>query len=113
MPDYSQLPGVLNLFLVRGDEMPFAATFNLDLTGYTLSSAVINEATQAVVATPTFSMATATSNGVTTSTVSFTLTETQTAALATTTRYRWYFRWVSPAGVTRTVLAGSVRPSNP
>jgi len=113
MADYSQLPGALNLWLVRGDEMPISATFNVDLTGYTLTSAIFNEATQTSVATPTISMTTATSNNVTTSTVSLTWTETQTAALALTTRYRWYFRWVSPAGVTRTVLSGQVRPYNP
>lgn len=113
MADYSQLPGTLNLWLVRGDEMPISATFNVDLTGYTLSAAIFNETTQATVATPTISMATATSNNVTTSTVSFNWTETQTAALAINIRYRWFFRWVSPAGVTRTVLSGQVRPYNP
>ena len=113
MADYSQLPGALNLWFVRGDEMPISATFNVDLTGYTLSAAIFNESTQSSVAAPTITMTTATSNSVTTSTVAFNWTEQQTAALATTTRYRWYFRWVSPANVTRTVLAGQVRPYNP
>jgi hypothetical protein len=113
MPDYSALPGVLNLSLVKGDEMEFTATFNANLTGYTLSSQIINEATQANVAAPTITSTTATSNNVTTTTVKFSWTETQTGALSVTTRYRWYFRWVTPAGFTRTVLSGSVRPFNP
>lgn len=113
MADYWQLPGNLNLWLVKGDEMPISATFNVDLTGYTLSAAIINEATQATVAAPTISMTTTTSNNVTTSTVAFNWTETQTTSLSLTTRYRWFFRWVSPAGVTRTVLSGQVRPYNP
>ncbi len=113
MADYSQLPGTLNLWFVRGDEMPISATFNVDLTGYTLSAAIFNETTQASVAVPTIAMTTATSGSVTTSTVTLNWTETQTGDLLTTTRYRWFFRWVSPAGVTRTVLAGQVRPYNP
>jgi hypothetical protein len=113
MADYSQLPGVLNLWFVRGDEMPISATFNVDLTGYTLSAAIFNESTQASVAAPTITSVTAISGGVTTSTVSFNWTETQTTSLSLTTRYRWYFRWVSPTGVTRTVLSGQVRPFNP
>jgi type IV secretory pathway component VirB8 len=93
--------------------MEFTATFNANLTGYTLSSQIINEATQANVAAPTITSTTATSNNVTTTTVKFSWTETQTGALSVTTRYRWYFRWVTPAGFTRTVLSGSVRPFNP
>lgn len=113
MATYSQLPGDLNLELVKGDEFPFAATFNLDLTGYTLSAGVVNAATLASVGTPTITMTTATSGGTTTTTVSFLLTETQTTALVVGTRYRWFFRWVSPLGVTRTVLSGVVRVTNP
>lgn len=113
MADYSQLPGSLNLWFVRGDEMPISATFNVDLTGYTLSAAIFNETTQESVAVPTMAMTTATTAGVTSSTVTFNWTETQTASLAVAARYRWFFRWVSPSGVTRTVLAGQVRPYNP
>lgn len=113
MADYSQLPGTLNLWFVRGDEMPISATFNVDLTGYTLSAAIFNETTQESVAIPAIGMTTATTDGVTSSTVTFNWTEAQTQALATAARYRWFFRWVSPAGVTRTVLAGQVRPRNP
>lgn len=113
MPEYSALPGTLNLALVKGDEMEFTATFNVDLTGHTLSSQIFNETTLANVAAPTITTTTATSDGTTTTTVKFNWTETQTGALVVTTRYRWFFRWVTPTGFTRTVLSGSVRPFNP
>lgn len=108
MATFEQIPGELNLSLVQGDEFPFSASFNVNLTGYTLQSSLYNGNSGASLATPTMTMTTATVGGVTTSTVEFLLNETQTAAL-TVNRMRWYFRWVSPAGVTRTVLAGTVK----
>jgi hypothetical protein len=110
MAVFEQLPGDLSLALVRGDEFPFSATFNANLTGYTLQASIYNDATGAEITAPTMTMTTATVNGVTTSTVAFLLTETQTTSL-TASRMRWFFRWVSPApsSVTRTVLAGTVK----
>jgi hypothetical protein len=108
MAAYNQLPGELNLSLIRGDEFTFAATFNVDLTGYTRAASIYNDATNAELAAPAMALTTATSGGVTTSTVTFTLTESQTTALSAA-RMRWYFRWVTPGGYTRTVLAGTVR----
>jgi hypothetical protein len=110
---YEQLPAPLDLALVRGDEFRITAAFAIDLTGYTLSGAVVNADTQAVLATPTLTLTVATANNVTTSSVLIVLTETQTAALSTTTKTRWYLRWVSPGGVTRTVLAGQLKVANP
>lgn len=108
MATFSALPGELNLSLVRGDEFTFTANFNVDLTGYTRAASVYNDATNAELAAPAMTVATTTTGGVTTSAVTFTLTENQTAAL-TAARMRWYFRWVTPGGFTRTVLAGIVR----
>jgi hypothetical protein len=108
MAAYNQLPGELNLSLIRGDEFTFAATFNADLTGYTRAASIYNDQTNAELAAPTMALTTATAGGVTTSTITFTLSETQTAALSAT-RMRWYFRWVTLGGYTRTVLAGTVR----
>ena len=45
MAVFQQLPGELNLSLVRGDEFPFSATFNTNLTGYTLQASIYNDAT--------------------------------------------------------------------
>lgn len=113
MATYSQLPGELNLELVKGDEFPFSATFNLDLSGYTLSAGIVNATTLSTAGTPSVTPTVTTSSGVTTTSVAFLLTETQTTALAVGTRYRWFLRWVSPTGVTLTVLSGGVRVSNP
>lgn len=110
---YEQLPAPVELALVRGDEFQFTAAFVIDLTGYTLTGAVINAETQAVLATPTLSLTVATANNVTTSSVLWVLNETQTTALSTTTKTRWYLRWSSPTGVTRTVLSGPLKVTNP
>lgn len=115
---YSQLPGDLTLQLVRGDEVTFSAVFSgVDLTNYTLSAGVYSgfgsTATDTLVATPTLTKTVATVAGVTSSTVQVSLTETQTAAISPTGTSRWYLRWVSPGGVTRTVLSGIVTAQNP
>lgn len=108
MPTFEALPGELNIALVKGDEFTFTATFNSDLTGYTRTASIYNDATNTQIVAPATALSVATVGGVTTSTVTFTLTETDTASL-TAARMRWYFRWVTGAGFTRTVLAGTVK----
>jgi len=118
MATYSQLPGDLTLQIVRGDEVSFSAVFTgVDLTSYTLAAGIYSgfgaTATDTLVATPTLTKTVATVAGVTSSTVQVSLTETQTAAISPTGTSRWYLRWVSPGGVTRTVLSGIVTAQNP
>jgi len=116
MSVYSQLPAVLDLQLVRGDELNFVAQFpGLNLTTGTLSAAVYDASTIAgtTVTTPGLSVSVVTTAGVPASSVGISLVETQTSGLSSAGRYRWYLRWVSPGGVTRTYLAGNVLPSNP
>lgn len=118
MSTFSQIPGDLDLALVRGDEVTFSAVFaGVDLTGYTVTAAVYSgfgaDATATPVTVPTVTVTTATANSVTSSTVQVSLTETQTTAISPTGSSRWYLRWVSPGGVTRTVLSGNVRAQNP
>jgi hypothetical protein len=110
MATWSQLPATLDLALIRGDEVNFAVDFDVNLTGYTLEVAIYNSGTPAatVVATPTITT-TSLANGQ----LGIGLTETQTGALAAGGRFRWYFRWVTPGGVTRTVLSGNVSIANP
>lgn len=115
---YSQLPGDLTLQIVRGDEVSFSAVFaGVDLTGYTVSAGVYSgfgpTATDTLVVTPTVTVTTATANNVTSSTVQISMTETQTAAISPMGSSRWYLRWISPGGVTRTVLSGVVSAQNP
>jgi len=116
MSVYSQLPAVLDLQLIRGDELNFVAQFpGIDLTAGTLSSAIYDASTAAgtTVQTPGLSVSVVTTGGVPASTVGVSVVETQSLALSIAGRYRWYLRWVSPGGVTRTYLAGNVLPSNP
>jgi hypothetical protein len=118
MAVFSQIPGDLDLRIVRGDEVTFSAVFAAtNLTGFTVTAAVYSgfgaTATDNPVATPTVTVTMATVNNVTSSTVQISLTETQTAAISPTGSNRWFLRWVSPGGVTRTVLSGTVTASNP
>lgn len=117
MAVFEQLPAVLDLAVVAGDEFTFTAGFNVDLTGYTVTGSVFNPATGSSVATPTLTVTPGT-----TSTVTLTLTETQTQAVyaassptngSPTVRMRWFLRWVTPAGYTRTVLSGLARIGGP
>lgn len=118
MATFSQLPGDLDVQIVRGDEVTFSAVFAaVDLTGFTVSAAVYSgfgaDALTTPVAVPTVTVTTATANNVTSSTVQVSMTETQTLAISPTGSSRWYLRWVSPGGVTRTVLSGNVTAQNP
>jgi len=115
---FQQIPGDLDLVIVRGDEVNFSAVFAaFNLTDYTVTAAVYSgfgaTATDTPVATPTVTVTMATVNNVTSSTVQISMTETQTLAISPTGSSRWFLRWVSPGGVTRTVLSGNVTASNP
>lgn len=108
MATFRQLPGRLNLALVRGDEFPFDAEFNLDLTGYTVEATIYNAETEETIVEPALTVTPGTE-----STVAFLLTEADTEELTAGARMRWYMRWTTPESVTRTVLAGTVEVSNP
>lgn len=113
---YSQLPGDLTVAIVRGDEVSFSAVFaGVDLTGYTVTAAVYSGfgAATSMVTQPSVSVTVSTVAGVTSSTVQVSMDENQTYAISPTSFSRWYLRWVSPGGVTRTVLSGVVQAQNP
>ena len=124
MPDFSILPAELNLAFVRGDEFNLDIDLTLNGTGYTWS-AVVFEASLATQNAGIGSASGTYSQGATASTFSIdtvsaanaqyiiSLTEAQTLALEVTRSYRWFFRGVSPGGVTRTYLSGSVSPRTP
>jgi hypothetical protein len=116
MATYSQLPGALDLQFVRADELNFVAQFpGMNLTTGTVSASVYDatSAASTSVATPGLSVSVVTTGGVPASTVTVSLVETQTGALSATGRYRWFMRYVSAGGVTRTLLAGNVFANNP
>lgn len=116
MATYSQLPGALDLQFVRADELNFVAQFpGMNLTTGTISASVYDASStdSTAVATPGLSVSVVTTGGVPASTVSVSLVETQTSSLSATGRYRWFMRYVSSGGVTRTLLAGNVFANNP
>lgn len=119
---FSQLPGELAVQFVIGDEVNFVLDLDVDVTGYTFDAAVyrvsvggfqgggaalVNEP-GAVVATPSITVVNASSG-----TLAWGLSETQTGALFSTNRYRHYVRWVSPSGVTRTIVSGDLTAKAP
>jgi hypothetical protein len=122
MPTFSQLPAELNVVFVQGDEVEIPLDFDIDLTGYTFTRPIYvvsqiasvpggSEAVNTPGATATnWSLAVV---DAATGRVNIGLTEAQTAALLPSIAYRWYFRWVTPSLVTRTVLSGTVTVVSP
>jgi hypothetical protein len=120
MAVFELLPGTLDVYCTVGDEVPLALDFGRNITGYTLTSGVYVYA-QTV---PASGGAAVTQAGVTIFTPTLTVvdstagkilvgvSETQTSMLSPLGNYRWYVRWVIN-GVTRTVVSGLFKVSNP
>jgi hypothetical protein len=121
MADFIQLPAVLALSFVQGDQVDIALDFATNLTGYTFESRiyVVKQTVPALggAAVPTAGQTAATPTvgivNLTLGKLSIGLTETQTASLSPLGTYRWYFRWVAPGTVTQTILAGDVTVESP
>ena len=120
---FSLLPGQLDVTFVVGDEVNVSIALGVNITGYTLQSAVYVASTGgfqgggggtvstvgATAATPTIQVVTAS-----TGSIIWSLTEAQTVALSPAIKYLWYLRWVTPSTtMTRTILAGSCIPRAP
>ena len=103
MGTYTNLPGVLNIEVRRGDELGLTPDFNIDLTGYTVSAAVYSCVTNATAGTMSASLTTTGADGK----VSLAMTEAQTAALPQGT-YRWALSWIAPGSVGRMALTGAL-----
>jgi len=120
MAVFEQLPGTLDVYCTVGDEVPLALDFARNITGYTLTSAVYvysqTVPSSGGVAVPqagaTMFTPSLTVVNATTGTVLLGVSETQTALLSPLGSYRWYVRWVNN-GVTRTVVSGVFKVSNP
>ena len=122
MPTFSALPGDLTITHTIGDEVAFTLDLDVDVTGYTFSAGVYVVSTQgfqgggggtapgigSIAFSPTISIVSA-ANG----TLTWSASETQTGALSASIRYRHYVRWVTPAGVTRTIVSGDYLPKAP
>jgi hypothetical protein len=120
---FSLLPGQLDVTFVVGDEVNVAINLGVNITGYTLQSAVYVASTGgfqgggggtvstvgATAATPTIQVVTASTGA-----IIWSLTEAQTAALTPAIQYLWYLRWITPGTtMTRTILAGACIPRAP
>jgi hypothetical protein len=120
---FSLLPGQLDVTFVVGDEVNVAINLGVNITGYTLQSAVYVASSAgfagggggtvttvgATAATPAIQVVTAS-----TGSIIWSLTEAQTAALSPAITYYWYLRWITPStSMTRTILAGSCIPRAP
>lgn len=120
---FSLLPGQLDVTFVVGDEVNVAISLGVNITGYTLQSAVYVASAGgfqgggggtvstvgATAATPAIQVVTASSGS-----IIWSLNETQTASLSPAIKYLWYLRWVTPnTTMTRTILAGSCIPKAP
>jgi hypothetical protein len=101
-------PAIVPLEFVQGDDYSRRVRITRDISGYTLAAAIVNAETGNTVCTFALAHSTVVVNGETHSRVSLSLTETQTALLVSPPTYRWHFRWTSPSGDTRTILAGRV-----
>lgn len=103
MATYTNLPGVLNIEVRRGDELGLTPDFNVSLSGYTVSATVYSVVTGDTAGTMSASLTTDGSDGK----VSLAMTETETAALAQGT-YRWALTWIAPGSVARMALTGAL-----
>jgi hypothetical protein len=122
MPTFSQLPGDLTVTFVVGDEVNFTLDLDVDVTDYTFTAGVyvvsVNgffgggggtvDAVGATAITPTITVASAAAG-----TLTWGVNETQTASLSPAIKYRHFLRWVTPGGITRTIVSGDLVPKAP
>lgn len=121
MATFSALPETLDLAFIQGDEFTLPLDFEENLTGYTFEAKLILVVEQqtlssgAVVVTDYEDVVSFTQAPVSLAAgqINLVLSETQTNALTVGGKYRWYFRWTSGTGVTRTVRSGSVEVRTP
>jgi hypothetical protein len=117
MPTFSQLSGDLTVEFVVADEVNFTLDLDVDVTGYTFTAGVYVVSTNgffgggggtinavgATAITPTITVVNAAAG-----TLSWGVSEAQTVTLSPAIKYRHFVRWVTPAGVTRTVVSGDL-----
>lgn len=122
MAQVSQLPGVLDFQLVKGDECTVALNLGFDVTGYTFSSVIYSTVVTgagggdgstltsvgATVTQPTLGVVAATAGSMLVG-----VSESQTNMLTPGSTYRWYLRAVAPGEITRTLLAGTFQTVAP
>lgn len=121
--EFKQIPAVLNVTVVKGDEVSIAVDVDpTDLTGYTIEAPIYVKGVFAS-GVGGVNAVESVDSVATNFAISYTnqsqgqlilgLSELQTGGLSTGVEYRWYLRWVSPGLVTRTILAGEFNLINP
>jgi hypothetical protein len=116
LPTFTQLPDSLDFVFVQGDELNVLLDFDQDLTGYTFETRIIKvlEVRGGDVTSFEDVMSfTQTPIDLSVGQINLSLNETQTGSLELGTAYRWFFRWVAPGIITRTVLSGTVLARSP
>jgi hypothetical protein len=121
VPDFSQLPGVLNLFFVPTDEVSISLNLQRNVTNYTFTSVIyqtnvnttggglgVFSSIGETITAPTIGIANATTGAMVLG-----LSEQQTALIYPEGSYRWFLRWVAPGEITRTIISGSVTAVRP
>jgi hypothetical protein len=116
LPDFTLLPGELNLRAVRGDEWNISISLQRNVSGYSWESYIYQSDTTTegggvgslsgvgtTITQPTIGIP-----DPTTGSMVIGLSETQTKLLSPTQTYRWYLRWIAPGEITRTIISGSV-----
>lgn len=94
--EFDQLPGRLDIAVGLADDLSLLLTFSINLTGYTVSGAVVKNDVETA-----FGIA---NTDLTNGKVTISLTSAQITALQLG-RCEWYLKWVV-AGASRRVLAG-------
>ena len=86
MADLNLIPGELNITIASIDDMPILLDFDIDLSGYTFSSAVTKESdgTSTTISTANTDLSAGQ--------VTISLTDTQITALGAG-NHKWYFKW--------------------
>jgi len=102
MGSFDQVPGELDIEIIKGDDLLIGLNFGMDLTGYTFM-AVVQTTFPGVPLTVSVVDQTAGS-------VNIVLSNSITSLMVTGT-YNWNFKWTAPGAINRTVLAGTFQVS--
>lgn len=97
---YQQLPGTLDLSLIRGDNFSMQLDFNVDLTDYQFLAQLQQDNKTTIITVATVNAV----DGI----INISMTDTITAQL-TTSPAKWFLRWTDAAGISRRILAGRLK----
>lgn len=96
----TQIPGELNLKMIKGDDLIVAIQWNFDITDYSFSAYLepVNQDADIALGTEVTSASSGKMNLI--------ISASSTSSLPESTN-EWYMKWTNPSGYVRTVLAGT------